>query len=789
MRTKELFCDGWLFHRGEIIQSRLKTKGPMYGQAKTERFRSGPASIYYNDRVDPYLPTDKGYPTEDWEHIRLPHDYVIEGIPDPNENCAHGYLKYDNAWYRKHFTLSEEDKGKRILIEFEGVSGESCVYLNGCLIKRNFCGYTSFIADISDYAVYGGENVIAVHIDLSKNEGWWYEGGGIYRSVWIEKTEKIAIDTYGVYVNPIKIDKNNWALKIETTLINATTQEQRLPVITEIIDKRGNVVSTAKAIVFVAPHDKATVKYESTLRDPVLWDIDNPYMYAVKTTIYKGDAPIDVFETRTGFRYFKCDPKNGFFLNGRKVVIKGVCVHEDSGLLGKAIPENVNRYKIELMKEMGANGYRTAHYQQSSAILDALDELGFIVLDEARWFGSTDEVKAQLEELVKRDRNRPSVFFWSLSNEEDYHATDVGRCITETLIHTVRKLDKSRPITSAISVRPLESTVLDELDIIGINYNLEILDELHQKCPDKAFFSSENCATGTSRDWYYPDSREIGLLSAYDKDTNSWFRSRESTWKFFSEREWLMGGYQWAGFEHRGETTWPRLCSQSGAIDLFLQKKDAFYQNQSHWCEEPNIHILPHWNVESYNGEPIRVWAYTNCEMAELFLNGESLGKKTVVKNEHVEWLVEYVPGEIKAVGYIDGLICAEDCHETTGIPEKLMLRLENKVESANDVAIITCYTVDKEGRFVPTASPLVTFHATPFGRIIATGSDVCDHTPPSSPTRKMRGGYISVAVGVATERGCLVGESGSIEVYAHAEGLKSAKIKININMQGGKDA
>jgi len=781
MRTRELFGDNWRFHRGDIGVERPKDKGPVYTQSKTERYRMGPASLHFNDTPDSYLDVI-GFARERWEYVRLPHDYVVEGTPSREENNTLGYLAYDNAWYRKRFFLPEEDEGKRLILEFEGVSGVSTVYLNGCLMKRNFSGYTSFEVDITDHVMLGAENVLAVYINLQEYEGWWYEGGGIYRNVWLLKTDEIAVDTYGVYVNPVKVTEDKWTVPVETTVVSRAEREETVQLWTELTDKDGKIAASAVGQVTVAPRTRTVANYTMRLENPHLWDIDDPYLYRVRTQVIRDGAVCDEYVTRTGFRYFECDSEKGFFLNGRHVKIKGVCAHEDCGLLGKAVPANVHRYKMELLKEMGANGYRTSHYQQNEAILDALDELGFIVLNEARWFTSTDEGIAQLEALVKRDRNRPSVCFWSLSNEEHFHVDARGTKIAKTLKAVVRRLDPARPITSAVDKRPNKAPVLNELDIIGINYNLKLYDEIHEKYPQKAIFSSENCATGSTRGWYLSDSREAGYLSAYDKDTNAWFRGREVTWKFIDERPWVMGGYQWAGFEHRGECLWPRLCSQSGAIDIFLQKKDAFYQNRAHWSEKPNIHMLPHWNVEVYDGEPVNVWVYTNCQEAELFLNGRSLGRKMVERNTHLEWDVEYEPGKIEAVGYIDDKRCAVETHETADVPVKLMLRLENRVESINDIAIITCYCMDSKGCFVPNATPLVEFHANSFGRIISTGSDICDHVPLKSSKRRMRAGYISVAAGVAVEKGIPVGESGTIEVYAHAEGLQSARLKVEVN-------
>lgn len=773
MRTRELFCDKWKFHRGDVKIERPKDKMPIYFQSKTERYKVGPAAVNYDDSASS---------SEEWSYVRLPHDYVIEGAPSKDENCALGYLKYDNAWYRKEFFISKEDDGKRILLEFEGCAGQSTVYLNGCLLKRNFCGYTSFEVDVTDFVNYGSENLLAVYLNLDEFEGWWYEGGGIYRNVWLTKTDSLSVDTYGVYVNPIKLDSSNWRAEFETTLVNVSSSSETAILKTEIIDKDGKTVSVATASLTVEPHAKATALYSASLTSPHLWDVDDPYLYTIKTSVIRKNTVCDEYFTRTGFRYFSCDSQKGFILNGKQVKIKGVCAHEDCGLLGKAVPENVHRYKIQLLKEMGANGYRTSHYQQNAAILDTLDELGFIVLAEARWFSSSEESIAQLEALVKRDRNRPSVFFWSLGNEEFYHVTEQGKKITQTLYATLRRLDKSRPITSAIDKTPDKATVIDELDIIGINYNLDIYDEIRAKYPQKAVFSSENCANGTSRSCYSSDASSAYYLPSFDNDTGSWFRGREHTWKFIAERDWIMGGYQWAGFEHRGEATWPRLCSQSGAIDLFLQKKDAFYQNKSHWHSEPCIHLLPYWNLDLPKGETVCVWCYTNCEEAELFLNGKSMGRKTVAKNTHLEWEIPYEEGRLEAVGYNKKKVCATDIKETAGKPNKLMLRLENEFSSVNDVAIISCYTVDSEGKTVPNAAPTVSFYTNTLGRIIATGSDICDHTPLCANTRKMREGYISLAVGIAIDDGIPVATDGSIEIFASADGLKSAKLVINFS-------
>lgn len=779
MREKILFDAGWVFHEGDFEKILPKDKGPIYTQSKTEHMLWGPAARTCSAVPDHY--SRYNVTTDKWENVTLPHDYIIRQTPCKDENNALGYFKYTNAWYRKKFKLSEEDKAKRLTLLFEGVATHATVYLNGCVLKRNFCGYNSFEVDITDFAKFGegaaNENILAVYTSSDDIEGWWYQGGGIYRHVWLNKTDSVAVDLWGVYAMPQKAADGKWDIDVETTVINSRYSPVAVKAVTVLKDKDGNEKATAFGEINVDEKSKATAKYNMRVEEPMLWDLDTPYLYTVETRLYVDGEETDSYETRTGFRTFELDPNKGLFLNGKHVKIKGVCAHQDFGLTGKAVPDNIHRYKVELIKEMGANGYRTSHYPHSEAVMDALDELGFIVMDETRWFSSNEEGKKQLEMLIKRDRNRPSVLFWSVGNEEPLHITEEGRRICKSLIAYVKKTDNTRYVMSAVSNNPDAATVYDELDAIGVNYNLDKYDYLHEKYPQKGIFSSECCATGTTRGWYNADCPEKGYLSAYDKDTDTWFLGREKTWKFLCEREWILGGFQWIAFEHRGEAVWPRVCSQSGAIDLFLQKKDAFYQNQSHWIEnKPVIHLLPHWNFQGREGEKIAVWAYTNCEEAELFLNGKSLGKKSIEKFGHGEWSVEYQKGVLEVMGINGGKVVCTDKKTTSQNAASLVLRLDNKISKANgtDIAVITCFCVDQNGVEVPNASPNVSFFTNGYGTVVGTGSSVTDHNPVNLTQRKMYAGRITAAVRVGRT-------AGTLKVYAEAENLNSAVLKINL--------
>ena len=477
------------------------------------------------------------------------------------------------------------------------------------------------------------------------------------------------------------------------------------------------------------------------------WDCDNPNLYTVKTVLKKNDETIDENITRIGFRTVEISAKKGFLLNGKKMFINGVCAHQDFGLTGLAVPENIAKYKMKLIKEMGANGYRTSHYQQTSYYLDACDEMGILVMDEARWFESTKESFEQLESLIKRDRNRPSVIFWSTSNEEPNHITDVGKRIHRAVAEHIKKFDYTRPITAAEDRTPEKSTIYNYCDIVGINYNLDIYDKVHEMCPDKPLFASECCATGTTRDWNY-DTDTQGRIRDKDVDTNSWFLGREKTYKFLRERTFVFGCFQWIAVEHRGEAMWPRICSVSGALDLFLQKKGAFYQNKSHWTNEPMVHIVPHWNFKGLEGEEVLVTVYTNCDELELFLNRKSCGRKQIEKYGHGEWNVPYEAGELEVFGYRNGKIVTEDKRTTTGNAVSLRLTLCNEFEAnGRDLALFTCECLDENGNVVPDASEYVNFSVNAPAKIIGTGSDNCDHNNVANNERKMFMGKILVAV------------------------------------------
>jgi len=767
MREKILFDSGWKFRVGDEQLTECMRKEYVYLEAKTEGCLRGYAWRDYGKNGE--------YEYDGWSDVDLPHDFIIEQEPARDHNNTLGYFDYKNAWYRKHFKLDKADENKRITLYFEGIATHATVYLNGCLMQRNFCGYTSFEVDITDVARFGEEeNVLAVYVNTTdKHEGWWYSGGGIYRHVWLTKTDLVSVDLYGVYIHPEKVDNETWNIPVDITLRNDDAADRHVTVRAEILDGE-KTIAEMRGECTVERKFKNELHLSAAVRSPRLWNCEKPNLYDCLVYVEENGQEIDSYRNFFGFRTLRFDPDHGFFLNDQPTKIKGVCCHEDYGLQGKAVSDSVKLLRLERLREMGANGYRMAHYPHSEQTFRYCAELGFLVMAETRWFNSTKEGLEQLEMLIKAHRNNPAVIMWSMGNEEPLHDHPIGKRIFLTMRETARRWDDTRPFMTAVSHDPSGAPVMDEVDIIGVNYSLLHYDRLHERYPDKMIFASECCAVASTRGWFYDDSPKRGYFHCYDnRGVANGFLGREATWKFLSEREWIGGGYQWAGIEHRGETEWPRLCSQSGALDLFLQRKDAFYQNKSHWTDEPMVHMTPNWNLAGREGEVIRLWVYTNCDEVEVIANGVSQGRKPVEKIGHGEFEVEYHPGKVECYGYRSGKKAAYQVYETTGEGVALELELQNRHSLTRmDTAVYNCYVLDAKGRRVPDAAPFVRFECNG-GTIVGTGSDICDHTPVPSLDRRMRAGIASVCV--------KVNGGEAVTLYVRAEGLKAASLRVEV--------
>ncbi len=785
MREKLLLNKEWHYH--EVTKAEEPAKhsiAGMYISAKTERLKWGPGAYQHNDSPNPWS-FEREIPAEKWELVDLPHDYIIAQTPTESEGAPRGFFRYHKAWYRRHLIIPDTDMGKRITLYFEGVTGICEVYFNGCFMKRNSSGYTPFEIDVTDYVRYDDgkdendvvENVISVLVDPEAFDSWWYAGGGIYRNVWLIKTAPVAVDLFGVFA-PAVLDGDAWRVDIETTLKSVDYEPRSVRIEHELIAPDGSIAACVGGDITVAPRAKAQHCMAVCVKAPVLWDVAAPALYTVKTSVYEGDTQTDCVSTRMGFRTVELSPTKGVLLNGKRIKLKGVCDHMDFGLFGKAVPDNICRHKIALIRSMGANALRTAHYPHNEATMNACDDLGLLVFNETRRFESCDESMEALEILVKRDRNHPSVFIWCTGNEEmGYHCMPQGANIQRAMAHLIKQLDPTRPVTTAFAY-PEQCKIYDVVDVIAANYRLKELEGIHKKHPDKPLISSETCAVGSTRGQFYGDDPAHGYLDARDRDRDleTWYFGREGTWKYIMAHDWDCGGFQWNAFDYRGEANWPRVSSAQGAFDLFGQRKDSFYQNLSHWSDIPMIHVLPHWNHTGLEGKTINVWCYTNCEECELVLNGKSLGKQTAEKYTHLEWNVPFCAGKLEAIGYNSGMAVATEVHETTGAPVALRLRCETEHLEANgqDVALFTCYAVDRLGREVPDASGMIRF-STVGGKLVGTGSDESDHTPVPSPDRRMYAGKVSVAV--RTEENV-----GELTLYAQSDAMQKASVTVALS-------
>ena len=776
MSERILFVDNWLFHKGEIVTERPAVKGPVYTQAKTESYRRGPASMNYDDR-----PNDFGgraghmLTHERWDAVKLPHDYIVNSPITESGNNALGFYEYVPAWYRKHFKAEDCWRGRRVEIEFLGVSTECDVYFNGVYMTRSMTAYTPFVVDVTDLIKFdGADNVIAVHVTCDTIENWWYNGAGICHKVYLNISDMLSVERDGVFLAPRKISEECWEVPVSVEIRNGTFSDADAEVVTDLM-LDGCVVATVSGALKVPAMGISELRYSATVGSPALWDPDSPTLYFARTRVFSGGNMTDEKYDKFGFRTIEFDAERGFLLNGKEMKLNGVCGHEDFGLTGKAVPDNVMRHKVRMLKSMGANAYRCAHSMQDEAFMDAFDEYGMLVMAETRHFSSTPAHLAELRALVKRDRNRPSVIMWSIGNEEHLFITDEGRRIAESMTFEVKRLDGTRPVMTANDKAPEKCTVYECSDIVAVNYNPTLYDYLHEKFPDKPFMVSECSAAGGTRGWYYGDSLERGFRETYDRDINNWFQSHENVFTYFKDRPWIIGWFVWSAFEYLGEAVWPRICSISGAIDLYMQKKDSYYQLKSYYSDEPTVHILPHWNMEE--GDTVKVFVYDNCDSVELFLNGRSLGKEKTERYVHHEWQVPFEAGKLSCVGYdSEGEVIAECVRETTGKPVALGLRLENGDDicaNGEDLALITCYMTDSEGREVPDAEGMISFITERGVSIVGTGSDNTDHTPPACPDRRMRAGRALCAV--------LPERSGKTTVIAKCYGLASAKLEIEV--------
>lgn len=786
---RQRFDNGWKFAFGNAADpARDFGCGTEYFNYLTK------ASSIHNE--GPYC--DKFKPEQwpnEWTDVTLPHDWVPD-LPFAREaSHSHGYktvgYKYPDTsvgWYRKVFAIPAEDLGKHISLQFDGIFRDARVWVNGFYLGCEPSGYATQVYDISEYLNYGGDNVVAVRADASLEEGWFYEGAGIYRHVWLDKSDPLHVAPFGIFVHADLDEPFDKAMvTVETTVDNKGLAPADYELRNTIVAPDGSRTALPPASVSrLQAKDSHLSVTEVCIPDPQLWDIDNPRLYTLETEIICNGKIVDSRLTRTGIRHIRFDADSGFFLNGRHVKIKGVNMHQDHPGVGVAIPDALQAFRLRELKKYGVNAYRASHNPMTPEMIDACDSLGILVMEENRLTGINDEHIRLLRRMIERDRNHPSIIVWSIGNEEwGTEWNDFGRRISASMREYCHRIDPTRPAAMATSGGP---TVVETVDIAGYNYVLQNpVDEHRANYSERIALGTEETTGCGARGVYYDDHAN-GFMKAINRSVNgpdSIYNAIERGWKFYASRPWLGGVFYWTGFDYRGESNpmvYPATGSQFGVLDYCGFPKDEAFYLKSWWTDEPVLHIFPHWNLKGHEGEDVSIWAYSNMDEVELFVNGRSLGRKQMPVNGHLSWDAVYQPGHVKAVAYKKGKKCLETRIETTGEPERMALDADRRAIKADnmDVAVISVRMLDRKKRFVPDADVELSLRADGPVRILGAGNGdptfkACER-PADGEGRTFS---IKTFKGLAQVLVQSDGGEGTASLEVSAEGIAPQKIEI----------
>ena len=675
---------------------------------------------------------------KDWQEVSVPHDWATT-LPFAREaSHSHGYktvgYKYPETsvgWYRKVVNIPAGDLGKHIALRFDGIFRNARVWFNGFYMGTEPSGYATQVYDVTEYVNYGGDNLICVRADATLEEGWFYEGAGIYRDAWLEKTAAVSVAPFGTFVYAdLKAPYASATIHVETEVNNHSLEAQKCEVSQRLLDADGKEVASMLPVT-LSLKGKQTLgcQQQATVQTPHLWSTADPYLYKVETTIKVNGQVTDVYETTTGIREVAFDAERGFLLNGEPLKLKGVNMHQDHAGVGAAIPEALMAWRIQRLKELGCNAYRSSHNPMTPTLLDICDREGMLVIDENRLSGINQEHLRLLENMIRRDRNHPSVILWSDGNEEwGMENTVTGRRVAEAMREYTRLLDPTRHSTIANAGG---GEMIKGLDVVGFNYIAQNNVDNRKKANTtwKIVGTEETTGCGT-RGVYFNTPDQPGHMVAMNRDTTHHHVENviERGWKFYDERPWAAGIFYWTGFDYRGEPnplSYPAHDSEFGILDYCGFWKDEAWYLKSWWTDEPTLHIFPHWNLAGHEGEEIELWAYSNCDEVELTVNGKKLGRQAMPKNGHLKWKAVYKPGKVVATGYKNGKKIMTQTIETTKPASKIVLKSDRRMLTADgrDVAVVTVEVQDAKGRVVPDACPALTFRLEGEGRILGVGN------------------------------------------------------------------
>jgi beta-galactosidase len=690
------------------------------------------ASSIHNE--GPYV---QKFDDSSWQEVQIPHDWVAT-LPYASEaSHSHGYKtvgwKYPETsvgWYRKTLTIPAGDLGKRLLLRFDGIFRNATVWFNGFYMGTEPSGYATQVYDITPYVKYGEQNLICVRADASLEEGWFYEGAGIYRDVCLEKMAEVSVAPFGTFVYAeLQLPYSAATINVETEVHNASLVTRQCEVIQRLLDAEGREVckSTYANLPLKAKQTRG-IKQQMALSNPHLWSTTDPYLYKVETTVKVDGKVTDVYETTTGLRDIKFDAEKGFLLNGKPLKPKGVNMHQDHAGVGAAIPDALQAWRIKQLKKMGCNAYRASHNPMTPALLDICDREGMLVIDENRLMGINDEHLRLLERMIKRDRNHPSIILWSDGNEEWGLENNIqGTRLAEAMREYTRLFDPTRPSTVANAGG---TELIKGLDVVGFNYIVQNdVDNRKKNNPLWKIVGTEETSGCGTRGWYFKEENYKGRMVSLNRTNEQNYENIiERGWKFYAERPWAAGLFYWTGFDYRGEPnplSYPAHDSEFGIFDYCGFPKDEAYYLKAWWTEEPVLHIFPHWNLQGHEGEEVELWAYSNCDEVELIVNGKKLGRQQMPKNGHLKWKAVYQPGKVVAYGYKNGKRTMTQTIETTKEAYKTVLKTDRQELTADgrDVAVVTVEVQDQKGSVVPDACPLLTFTLEGNGRILGAGN------------------------------------------------------------------
>jgi beta-galactosidase len=747
-----------------------------------------------------------------WRILTLPHDWSIEGkFSEKNPAKPEGGgLPTGVAWYRKSFIQKTINVKKSVYIEFDGVYKNSEVWLNGKFLGKRPYGYSSFRYELSKF-LKKGKNVLVVRVDNSAQpDSRWYSGSGIYRNVWLTTTNKVAIDHWGTFASTPRVSTSSATVNLNTTIRNQGKLSTKAVVQSSIYNAKGVVVATVNSNPTVLSDTLQNISQSVDVPNPQLWSVDQPFLYKVITKVFANNVLTDQYETPLGIRYFSFDAQKGFSLNGKSLKILGVCNHHDLGALGAAVNTRAIERQLEILKSMGCNAIRTAHNPPAPELLELCDKMGFLVMDEAfdMWKkkkNSKDyhldfekQHRTDLVDMIKRDRNHPSIIIWSIGNEIREQFDSTGIAITKELVKIVKDLDTSRMVTSALTETVAEKNFIYQagvLDIYGLNYNHKLYKDFPINYPGQKFLATETTSALVTRGFYdmpsdsirrwpkdgktkFTEGNAAWSASSYDNVSAYWGSTHEETWKEVKKYDHVSGLFVWTGFDYLGEPLpypWPARSSYFGIMDLAGFPKDAYYMYKSEWTTTPVLHLFPHWNWDA--GKKVDVWAYyNNADEVELFLNGKSIGIKTKTGEDlHVSWNLTYSPGTLKAVSKKNGkIVLIKEIH-TAGKPAKIELIADRSKITADgkDLSYVTVKILDAEGNLVPDAEDLVTFSLKGNGKIAGVDNGFQASLEPFKANYRKAFHGLCLAIVQANQT------SGNIKLTATAAGLRSASLSI----------